>query len=48
MSLVTSGTYQRFYEVDGVRYHHIINSELLALWQKYQSVSILCPDSGSI
>ncbi len=46
MSLVTSGTYQRFYEVDGVRYHHIINPELLAPWRNYQSVSILGPDSG--
>lgn len=46
MCLVTSGTYQRFYEVDGTRYHHIINPELLMPWNEYQSVTILSPDSG--
>lgn len=46
MCLVTSGTYQRFYEVGGTRYHHIINPELLMPWNEYQSVTILSPDSG--
>lgn len=46
ISLVTSGTYQRYYEVEGVRYHHIIHPELLAPWNKYDSVTILCADSG--
>ena len=44
--LVTSGTYQRYYEVDGVRYHHIINPDILMPWNTYDSVSILCDDSG--
>ena len=46
MSLVTSGSYQRYYTVDGVTYHHIIHPELLMPWNEYTSVSILCKDSG--
>lgn len=46
MSLVTSGTYQRYYTVDGVRYHHIVNPDYLMPWNEYESVSILCEDSG--
>lgn len=46
MSLVTSGSYQRYYTVDGVSYHHIIHPELLMPWNEYTSVSILCRDSG--
>lgn len=44
--LVTSGTYQRYYEVGGVRYHHIINPDTLMPWNTYDSVSILCSDSA--
>ncbi len=46
MSLVTSGSYQRYYTVDGKTYHHIIHPELLMPWDEYVSVSILCRDSG--
>lgn len=46
MSLVTSGSYQRFYMVDGKSYHHIIDSETLMPAQNFKSVSVICADSG--
>lgn len=46
MSLVTSGAYQRYYTVDGIKYHHIVHPDLLKPWHEYESVSILCEDSG--
>ena len=45
-ALVTSGSYQRYYEVDGVRYHHILDPDTLFPRNEFLSVSILCPDSG--
>lgn len=46
MSLVTSGSYQRYYIVDGVSYHHIIDPDTLMPENRYLSVSVLYPDSG--
>lgn len=39
-ALVTSGVDQRFYTVEGVRYHHIINKDTLYPENNYLSVSI--------
>jgi thiamine biosynthesis lipoprotein len=46
MALVSSGDYERYYTVDGVRYHHIIDPETLMPSRYFSNVSILCPDSG--
>lgn len=45
-SLVTSGSYQRYYVVDGKQYHHIIHPSTLMPAEGYLSVSVLCNNSG--
>lgn len=45
-SVVTSGSYQRYYTVNGKNYHHIIDAETLMPAEGFQSVSVVCKHSG--
>lgn len=46
-SCVTSGTYERFYTVDGKKYHHIIDPDTLFPAEYFDSVTVITPDSGA-
>ncbi len=45
-SVVTSGSYQRYYVVGDKSYHHIIDPRTLMPAEGYLSVSVVCKNSG--
>jgi thiamine biosynthesis lipoprotein len=46
--VVTSGDYQRTYQVGDTLYHHIIDPETLFPSVYWRSVTIVCKDSGIV
>ena len=45
-SCVTSGNYERFYVVDGVKYHHVIDPVTLFPTEHFASVTVITADSA--
>lgn len=43
---VTSGNYERFYTVDGINYHHIIDKDTLMPQNTYTSVTVIAESSA--
>ncbi|MBQ3791963.1 MAG: FAD:protein FMN transferase [Clostridia bacterium] len=46
LSVSTSGSYFRYYDFEGVRYHHLLDVETGYPARGFLSVSVVCPDAG--
>ncbi len=46
LSAVTSGDYERYYTVDGKKYHHIIDKDTLMPSEHFASVTVIAEHSG--
>lgn len=45
-SVATSGSYQRFYEIEGKRYHHIIDPSTLMPSEGFESVAVIAQSAS--
>ena len=46
ISVVTSGDYERYFTVNGKRYHHIIDKDTLMPSEYFSSITVIAEDSG--